>query len=74
MFWRNKLLIPPSCSWAYSRVVWKTSKTYETARFLLDHPRRCFIYMFPSQQTWLLFVILTAIKLAIIRSLGDSTC
>jgi len=47
--------------------VWKSSKTYETARFLLDHPRRCFIYMFPSKQTWLLFVILTAIKLAIIR-------
>lgn len=51
----------PSRSWAYSKVVWKSSKTYETARFLLDHPRRCFIYMFPARQTWLLFTILTAI-------------
>ena len=50
-----------SRSWAYSKVVWKSSKTYETARFLLDHPRRCFIYMFPARQTWLLFAILTAI-------------
>ncbi|KAF9644533.1 TrkH-domain-containing protein [Thelephora ganbajun] len=49
--------------WAYSKVVWKSSKTYETARFLLDHPRRCFIYMFPSRQTWLLFVILLVINL-----------
>jgi hypothetical protein len=63
-----------SSSWAYSKVVRKSSKTYETARFLLDHPRRCFIYMFPSRQTWLLFAILIAIKLAMICSICGSTC
>ncbi|CAH7672704.1 cation transport protein-domain-containing protein [Phakopsora pachyrhizi] len=26
--------------------------------FLLDHPRRCFVYLFPSKQTWILFSIL----------------
>lgn len=49
-------------SWIYSKAVRKSSKTYETARFLLDHPRRCFIYMFPSRQTWLLLTILVGIK------------
>lgn len=24
----------------------------KTLRFLLDHPRRCYIYLFPSQHTW----------------------
>ena len=69
MFRPDILLIAFSCSWAYSKVVPKSSKTYETARFLLDHPRRCFIYMFPSRQTWLLFAILIAIKLAMVCNL-----
>ena len=49
-------------SWIYFKVVRKTSKAYETARFLLDHLRRCFVYMFPSRQTWLLLTILVGIK------------
>ncbi|KAH9850186.1 TrkH-domain-containing protein [Lenzites betulinus] len=30
------------------------SRTKESLHFLLDHPRRCTIYLFPSRQTWLL--------------------
>jgi hypothetical protein len=41
------------CSWCCSKLVKKTSKTYETLRFLLDHPRRCFIYLFPNQYVFL---------------------
>ncbi|TFK93269.1 TrkH-domain-containing protein [Polyporus arcularius HHB13444] len=31
------------------------SRMKESLHFLLDHPRRCTIYLFPSRQTWLLF-------------------
>ncbi|KDQ18289.1 hypothetical protein BOTBODRAFT_154177 [Botryobasidium botryosum FD-172 SS1] len=34
------------------------SRINETLQFLLDHPRRCFVYLFPSHQTWFLFAIL----------------
>ncbi|KAJ3551624.1 hypothetical protein NM688_g4595 [Phlebia brevispora] len=34
------------------------SRTRESLQFLLDHPRRCFIALFPSHQTWLLFFVL----------------
>ncbi|KAG8770567.1 low affinity potassium transporter [Ceratobasidium sp. 428] len=33
-------------------------RMHETLSFLLDHPRRCFIYLFPSHQTWFLFIVL----------------
>ncbi|QRV98028.1 potassium/sodium transporter [Ceratobasidium sp. AG-Ba] len=44
-------------------VIWLMSKCvgrrmHETLSFLLDHPRRCFIYLFPSHQTWFLFIVL----------------
>uniref|UniRef100_A0A8H7Y882 Potassium transport protein n=1 Tax=Psilocybe cubensis TaxID=181762 RepID=A0A8H7Y882_PSICU len=32
-------------------------RMHETLHFLLDHPRRCFIYLFPSHQTWFLLTI-----------------
>lgn len=44
--------------WIYSLCLPKNSRSYETVRFILDHPRRCFVYLFPSGQTWFLFVIL----------------
>ncbi|EST09385.1 Cation transporter [Kalmanozyma brasiliensis GHG001] len=44
--------------WTISICVPSTSRIYETLRFLLDHPRRCFVYLFPSSQTWFLFFIL----------------
>ncbi|KAE8228750.1 hypothetical protein CF326_g6307 [Tilletia indica] len=36
----------------------KGSQTFETLRFLLDHPRRCFVYLFPSNETWWLLGVL----------------
>jgi hypothetical protein len=35
-------------SWIVSKAVPSRSRTRETLQFLLDHPRRCFIYLFPS--------------------------
>ncbi|GAA5922294.1 uncharacterized protein JCM15063_003250 [Sporobolomyces koalae] len=40
--------------WTLSKVVPKQSRVRETLQFLLDHPRRCYIYLFPSHQTWFL--------------------
>ncbi|KAH9950694.1 TrkH-domain-containing protein [Amylocystis lapponica] len=45
-------------SWILTKFFPSTSRTKESLHFLLDHPRRCFIYLFPSYQTWLLFGIL----------------
>ncbi|KAE9400631.1 hypothetical protein BT96DRAFT_965214 [Gymnopus androsaceus JB14] len=40
-----------------SKIVPRTSRLNETLQFLLDHPRRCFIYLFPSHQTWFLLTV-----------------
>ncbi|KAJ7169106.1 cation transport protein-domain-containing protein [Mycena crocata] len=46
--------------WILTKIVPTESRANETLHFLLDHPRRCFIYLFPSHQTWfLLTVVLT---------------
>ena len=37
-----------SIIWLMSRMVRKNSKTHENLMFLLDHPRRCFFYLFPA--------------------------
>ncbi|KAF8509485.1 cation transport protein-domain-containing protein [Gautieria morchelliformis] len=34
------------------------ARIHETLSFLLDHPRRCFVYMFPMHQTWFLVACL----------------
>ncbi|KAE8225980.1 hypothetical protein CF319_g1342 [Tilletia indica] len=44
--------------WSISKMVPKGSQTFETLRFLLDHPRRCFVYLFPSNETWWLVGVL----------------
>ncbi|KAJ6589897.1 cation transport protein-domain-containing protein [Mycena vulgaris] len=49
--------------WVLSSVVPKGSRTSETLHFLLDHPRRCFIYLFPSHQTWFLLTIVLTLNL-----------
>jgi len=43
--------------WATAKVLPKQSRLRQTLKFLLHHPRRCFIYLFPSKQTWYLFAI-----------------
>lgn len=48
--------------WLISQCAPKRSRLYETLRFLLDHPRRCFVYLFPSGQTWFLFGVLVVLN------------
>ncbi|KAK1780313.1 cation transport protein-domain-containing protein [Copromyces sp. CBS 386.78] len=50
--------------WVMSIVVPRDSGLYEEVRFLLDHPRRCFILLFPSGATWWLFFILVGLNTA----------
>ena len=40
-----------------SKIVRKNSNAYQGLHFLLDHPRRAFLYLFPSHQTWFLLSI-----------------
>ncbi|KAG8880238.1 low affinity potassium transporter [Tulasnella sp. 332] len=49
--------------WILSKIVPSKSQAHETLHFLLDHPRRCYIYMFPSHQTWFLLTVLVAMVL-----------
>lgn len=44
--------------WIIIKCVPDQSRSKETLHFLLDHPRRCFIYLFPSHQTWFLLTIM----------------
>ena len=48
--------------WALSKCTPKSSRSSETLQFLLDHPRRCFIYLFPAHQTWILVVMLLVLN------------
>ncbi|KAH8087810.1 cation transport protein-domain-containing protein [Cristinia sonorae] len=48
--------------WIVSKCVSKTSRLHETLHFLLDHPRRCFVYLFPSHQTWFLLTVLVTLN------------
>lgn len=41
--------------WALSKLAPRLGRTKEVLTFLLDHPRRCFVYLFPARQTWYLF-------------------
>ncbi|KAL1410029.1 hypothetical protein Q8F55_004031 [Vanrija albida] len=45
--------------WTFYKMSPKNSSLEETLQFLLHHPRRCFIYLFPSTHTWfLVFVVI----------------
>jgi len=44
--------------WVTSKLVPKESAMKEDLRFLLDHPRRCYILLFPSKPTWILAGVL----------------
>ncbi|SCZ90322.1 BZ3500_MvSof-1268-A1-R1_Chr1-3g01916 [Microbotryum saponariae] len=50
------------CIWIISKLVPRRSRTRETLQFLLDHPRRCYIYLFPSHQTWFLVFVLVILN------------
>ncbi|KIP02880.1 hypothetical protein PHLGIDRAFT_32026 [Phlebiopsis gigantea 11061_1 CR5-6] len=40
--------------WTFTKFVEDGSQMDKTLHFLLDHPRRCFLYLFPSHVTWFL--------------------
>lgn len=45
--------------WTIYKMSPKNGSLEETLQFLLHHPRRCFIYLFPSTHTWfLVFVVI----------------
>ncbi|KAL4064271.1 cation transport protein-domain-containing protein [Scleroderma yunnanense] len=48
--------------WVFTKFVPADSRLHETLHFLLDHPRRCFIYLFPSHQTWFLLTVLLVLN------------
>ncbi|RYP22930.1 hypothetical protein DL765_001388 [Monosporascus sp. GIB2] len=48
--------------WLSSLVVPRGSGLWEELRFLLDHPRRCFTLLFPSNATWWLFLVLVLLN------------
>ncbi|UPX12114.1 uncharacterized protein EKO05_0002685 [Ascochyta rabiei] len=43
--------------WVMKSCVPKRSRLRDILQFLLQHPRRCFIYLFPGRQTWYLLAI-----------------
>ncbi|KAK7687989.1 hypothetical protein QCA50_008359 [Cerrena zonata] len=53
--------------WILTKFVKDDSEADQTLHFLLDHPRRCFLYLFPSHVTWFLtatLITFTAIEWA----------
>lgn len=48
--------------WVASLLVPHNSGVWEEFKFLLDHPRRCFTLLFPTQATWWLFWILVILN------------
>ena len=44
--------------WLLSKIVPYRGGLWEELRFLLDHPRRCFTLLFPSDTNWWLFWVL----------------
>ncbi|TFK88517.1 TrkH-domain-containing protein [Polyporus arcularius HHB13444] len=40
--------------WVYTKLVKDDGPTDQVLHFLLDHPRRCFLYLFPSHVSWYL--------------------
>lgn len=49
--------------WTLAQCVSQGSRLYETLRFLLDHPRRCFVYLFPRENTWFLFFLVLGLTI-----------
>ncbi|THH06536.1 hypothetical protein EW145_g4017 [Phellinidium pouzarii] len=64
--------------WTITKIIPYDSRLNETLHFLLDHPRRCFIYLFPSHQTWFLLTVLIALNVTdwfffLVLDIGSST-
>ena len=48
--------------WFLSKITSPDSGLGQEVRFLLDHPRRCFTLLFPSNATWWLFTVLVILN------------
>lgn len=48
--------------WVTSRLVPKGTGLWEELQFLLDHPRRCFTLLFPSNANWWLLIMLVLLN------------
>lgn len=48
--------------WTMYKLTPTHSPTHQPLRFLLDHPRRCYMLLFPSHPTWILCGILVAMN------------
>ena len=46
------------CIWTMAKLTSSKSSLNETLHFLLDHPRRCYIYLFPAYETRVLALML----------------
>jgi Trk-type K+ transport system membrane component len=49
--------------WILSKIVPKDSETRHSLAFLLRHPRRCYLLLFPKKTTWYLLLIQVGINL-----------
>ncbi|QRW14111.1 potassium/sodium transporter [Ceratobasidium sp. AG-Ba] len=49
--------------WLGTKICRRGGSTYRGLKFLLKHPRRCFMYLFPSHQSWYLLFTLVVIFL-----------
>lgn len=49
--------------WSMKNMMPKGSRFRNTLDFLLQHPRRCFLYLFPSRETWYLLFIQISIDI-----------
>ncbi|KAI0931017.1 hypothetical protein AcW1_007116 [Taiwanofungus camphoratus] len=49
--------------WILTKAFPDRSRTKEALHFLLDHPRRCTIYLFPAHQTWILVASVVVLNL-----------
>ena len=56
--------------WAIFKLVPKGSAIHHTCAFLLHHPRRCFVLLFPSINNWYLFAAQVSIDLVLWASFG----
>ncbi|THU84824.1 cation transporter [Dendrothele bispora CBS 962.96] len=48
--------------WVLSKIAPQNSDAQSAFDFLLHHPRRCYIYLFPSHQTWFLVLCLVLLS------------
>ncbi|KAK5172204.1 uncharacterized protein LTR77_003842 [Saxophila tyrrhenica] len=49
--------------WTLSKVVRKQTELHHSLSFLLQHPRRCYLLLFPGKSTWNLFIVQVSITL-----------